>query len=287
MKFHVKNETLEATFDTLGAELLSLKSSEREYIWEGNPDFWSKHSPILFPIVGALKNDTYFFEGQEFQLPRHGFAREKEFTVVQKSENNIIFSLKDDAETIEVYPFYFELQIEYLLLESKLEVHYRVKNNSENKLYFSIGGHPAFKLSSHFEDHALLFQTDEDLRFSLLENNLLGEETQTLETIDNKLPLNYKLFEKDALVFKNQKVQSIMILEKGKKLLKVHLEQFPELGIWTKTDAPFICIEPWFGHADEVKTTQILNEKAGIQILEKNGVFKADYAIEVLLLKQI
>lgn len=283
MKFHIKNETLEASFDTLGAELVSLKSSEREYIWEGNPDFWSKHSPILFPIVGALKNDTYFFEGQEYQLPRHGFAREKEFTVVEKSKNGIIFSLKDDAETRKVYPFYFELQIEYLLLETKLEVHYRVKNNSANKLYFSIGGHPAFKLSSHFENHALLFQTDEDLRFSLLENNLLQEETQALETINNDMPLNYKLFEKDALVFKNQKVQSIMIQEKGNEFLKVHLEQFPDLGIWTKANASFICIEPWFGHADEFKATQILNEKAGIQILEQNCVFKADYTIEVLL----
>ena len=283
MKFQIKNEILEATFDTLGAELVSLKSPQQEYIWEGNPDFWNKHSPILFPIVGALKNDSYFFENQEYKLPRHGFAREKEFTVVEKSENSIIFLLKNDVETLKVYPFYFELQIEYVLFKSELKVHYSVKNSSENLLYFSIGGHPAFKLPEHFEQYSLVFETDANLRFSLLENNLLKEETQLLESINNNVQLNYTLFEKDALVFKNQKVQSVTIQEKGKNFIKVRFNNVPDLGIWTKPGAPFICIEPWFGHADEVKTTQILKEKAGIQILEENGIFKADYTIEVFL----
>jgi len=281
MKFQIKNQFLEATFNTLGAELISLKSAEKEYMWEGNPEFWSKHSPILFPIIGELKNGIYLFEGKEYRLPRHGFTREKEFEVVEQSDNSIVFSLKSDSETLKVYPFHFELQIEYILVENKLEVHYKVENRSQEKMYFSIGGHPAFALPENFGNYSLLFETDNDLKFTALENNLLLEKTQNLEVENNKLPLNYQLFEKDALVFKNHQIDSITIQENGHNILKVSFEKFPDLGIWTKMNAPFICIEPWFGHADGVRTTQNLEEKAGIQILKEHEVFNSLFTIEI------
>jgi galactose mutarotase-like enzyme len=282
MKFQIKNQFLEATFNILGAELISLKSTEKEYMWEGNPEFWSKHSPILFPIVGGLKEDTYFFNGNEYHLPRHGFARAKEFEILQQAENSIIFSLKSDSETLKIYPFHFELQIEYRLVENRLEVHYKVQNKAENKMYFSIGGHPAFALPEHFENYSLLFETDKKLEFTALEGNLLLEKTQNLEVENNKLPLNYQLFEKDALVFKNHQIDSITIQENGHNVLKVSFEKFPDLGIWTKMNAPFICIEPWFGHADRVNTNQNLEEKAGIQILKEHEVFNSVFTIEIL-----
>ena len=281
MKFQIKNQFLEATFNTLGAELISLKSAEKEYMWEGNPEFWSKHSPILFPIIGELKNGIYLFEGKEYRLPRHGFTREKEFEVVEQSDNSIVFSLKSDSETLKVYPFHFELQIEYILVENKLEVHYKVENRSQEKMYFSIGGHPAFALPENFGNYSLLFETDNDLKFTALENNLLLEKTQNLEVENNKLPLNYQLFEKDALIFKNHQIDSITIQENGHNVLKVSFEKFPDLGIWTKMNAPFICIEPWFGHADGVRTTQNLEEKAGIQILKEHEVFNSLFTIEI------
>jgi galactose mutarotase-like enzyme len=281
MKIQIKNQFLEATFNTLGAELISLKSAEKEYMWEGNPEFWSKHSPILFPIVGGLKEDTYFFDGNEYHLPRHGFARTKEFEILQQAENSIVFLLKSDSETLKVYPFHCELQIEYILFENKLEVHYKVENRSPEKMYFSIGGHPAFALPEHFENYSLLFKTDNELEFTALENNLLLEKTQNLEVENNKLPLNYQLFEKDALVFKNHQIDSITIQENGHNVLKVNFEKFPDLGIWTKINAPFICIEPWFGHADGVNTNQNLEEKAGIQILKEHEVFNSVFTIEI------
>jgi galactose mutarotase-like enzyme len=281
MRFQIKNEWLEATFDTLGAELISLKSAEREYMWEGNPDFWNKHSPVLFPIVGALRDDSYFFETEEYQLTRHGFAREKEFKVIEQSADKIVFSLQNDSETLKVYPFYFELQIEYLLMEQNLEVHYKVKNNSDGKMYFSIGGHPAFKLPQQFENYALFFETDGVLKFSVLENNLLVDEKKVLNCDANLLQLNYQLFEKDALVFKNHHIQTVTIKEFENTILKVEFDNFPDLGIWTKNKAPFICIEPWFGHADLATTNQNLHEKSGIQILESQAVFKSVYTISV------
>ncbi len=283
MNFEIKNEFLVATFNTFGSELISLKSDEKEYIWEGNPEFWGKHSPILFPIIGSLKNDTYYFSGKEYHLPRHGFAREKEFQVVERTESSIVFSLKNDVETLKIYPFQFELQIAYQLIDKKLEVHYKVQNNSEDKMYFSIGGHPAFQLSEDFEAYSLIFEASNELQFSLLENNLLSDKTELLRIKNNFLPLNYKLFEKDALVFKNQNIKSITIQKNAIDFLKVHLEEFTDLGIWTKINAPFICIEPWFGHADEVKTNQNFVEKAGIQRLNQSEIFQSKFSIEILV----
>ena len=281
MKFQIKNQFLEASFDSLGAELISLISKGREYIWEGNPAFWDKQSPILFPTIGSLKEDTYFFEEKKYHLPRHGFAREKEFKVIEQTDSKIIFSLKSDEETLNVYPFIFELQIEYRLVQNQLEVHYKVKNNSEDEMFFAIGGHPGFALSENFEDYSLVFETNNELKYSLLENHLLADETQVLKSVNNNLPLNYQLFEKDALVFKNHQIQSVTIQENGKDFVKVSFANFPDLGIWTKINAAFICIEPWFGHADLVKTNQKLQEKAGILLLKPNVEFKSVYVIEL------
>lgn len=283
MKFQIKNEFIAASFDSLGAELISLKSNDKEFIWEGNPAFWDKQSPVLFPTIGSLKDDTYFVQGNEYHLPRHGFAREKQFQVIQQSNDKIIFSLKEDQESLKVYPFNFELIIEYRLVEKTLEVNYKVVNTSQSKMFFSIGGHPGLALSDAFENYSLVFDSDEALNYSLLENHLLSDEKQVLETRENHLPLSYSLFEKDALVFTDHKIRSVLIQENGKDFVKVNFENFPDLGIWTKVNAPFICIEPWFGHADEVKTNQNLEEKAGIIALESHENFKSKYTIEIFV----
>lgn len=283
MKFQIKNEFIEASFDSLGAELISLKSNDKEFIWEGNPAFWDKQSPVLFPTIGSLKDDTYFYEGNEYHLPRHGFAREKQFQVIQQSSGIIIFLLKEDQDSLKVYPFNFELIIEYRLVEKTLEVHFKVINTSQGKMFFSIGGHPGFALSDAFENYSLVFDSNEALNYSLLENHLLSDEKQLLETRENHLPLSYSLFEKDALVFTDHKIRSVLIQENGKDFVKVNFENFPDLGIWTKVNAPFICIEPWFGHADEVKTNQNLEEKAGIIALESHENFKSKYTIEIFV----
>lgn len=284
MKISIKNQYLEAEFSEIGAELISLKSNNKEYIWNGNPEFWGKHSPILFPIVGTLKDDTYYYENKSYQLSRHGFARDKKFQVVKHEDYKIVFSLKEDDETLQDYPFRFELLITYELLYNQLKVEYSVSNNSNSKMYFSIGGHPAFALQNPFEEYSLKFEGKTDLEFSLLENNLLLAQTQKLETNNNELQLNYKQFEKDALVFKNQNIKAITIIEKDTDIVRINVENFPDLGIWTKNNAPFICIEPWFGHADRLETNQQLVEKEGILFLEKNDTFNAFYTIEILTL---
>lgn len=282
MKFQIKNEYVEATFDSLGAELISLKSNGNEYIWQGDSKFWDKRSPILFPIIGSLKDNTYFFEGREYHLPRHGFAREKQFALVEQGNDSIVFSLEQDEDTLKVYPFHFELSIEYRLVKKKLQVHFKVTNTSGGKMFFSIGGHPGIALPEAFENYSLNFQSDSTLEYALLENHLVSDQKQVLDTKNNNLSLRYQLFENDALVFTKHKILAVLIQEDGKDYVKVSFKNFPDLGVWTKINAPFICVEPWFGHADTVHTTQRLEDKAGIVVLESNTIFESVYTIEIL-----
>ena len=281
MNTTISNSTLKASIKNAGAELFSLKSQDKEFIWEGNPAFWGKHSPVLFPIVGTLKNNTYTVFGQEYQLPRHGFARDMEFLLINKTENSATFSLQSSAETLKKYPFEFELQLIYTLQESTLDIEYKVINRNETKMPFSIGAHPAIALPGDFEIYSLKFEKEEVFQFSLLENDLVSNKTQVLETTENLVPLNYKLFENDALVFKTLESNSLTILENSKPYLKVNFEDFPSLGIWTKEQAPFICIEPWFGYSDTPGNSGDLFEKEGILILDANQTFTSKFSIQI------
>lgn len=280
----ISNAYITAKINSKGAELFSLKSnnSDQEYIWEGNPAFWGKHSPILFPIVGTLKNNTYKVNNSEYQLPRHGFARDMTFEIIDKKENSVTFSIQSSAETLKVYPFEFELQILYSLEDKKLNIAYKVINKNQSQLPFSIGAHPALALDGNFEEYELKFEKEETLIYNLLENDLISNKTQILETKDNLVKLNYTLFENDALIFKNLKSRSLTILKNETPLIKVHYQGFPHLGIWTKKDAPFICIEPWYGYSDIDESTGNIFKKEGIQIIEANEIFNSKFTIETI-----
>lgn len=279
----ISNSNLTAQINHFGAELFSLQNrKKKEYIWEGNPVFWGKHSPVLFPIVGTLKNNSYQYEGKEYHLPRHGFARDMEFMLSHKSENSATFSLFSSEKSSEVYPFVFELQIIYTLHENKLIIAYHIINNSNCIMPFSIGAHPAFALPKAFEEYSLAFEYPENLTSFELENDLLSHTTTTIEMIENKVPLTYSLFEKDALIFKELQSKNITILENKKPLLRVQFEDFPNLGIWTKNNAPFLCIEPWLGYSDTVDSSGNILEKEGVQILNSNEIFKSNFSIEIL-----
>ena len=283
MKITLSNSELTATINTFGAELISIKNnSNREYIWEGNPNYWGKHSPILFPIVGSLKNNNYIYNNSIYHLPRHGFARELDFEVKEKTDLEVVFSLKQTGATLEKYPFNFELQISYTLTNSVLKIGYKVINNNDFSMPFSIGAHPAFALPSDFKNYELLFEKSEKIIVSTLENDLISNATYILPMENNSLRLNYSLFENDALIFKTIASKSVTITENKIPFLKVHYNDFPSLGIWTKSQAPFICIEPWIGYADTIENNGNLEDKEGIQILGENQTFETNYLIEIL-----
>ena len=283
MKTVITNTFLTATIKSFGAELCSLKdTNNEEYLWEGNPDFWGKHSPILFPIVGTLKNNSYQYNNTEYHLSRHGFARDMEFQIIDKNENSATFSIKSSKETLKVYPFNFELQITYTLDNTSLSIEYKVINKGKLKMPFSIGAHPAFALAGNFENYAIEFEKEESLKYYLLENDLISNKTKTLELLNKQVTLNYPLFENDALIFKTLESNSVTILENAKPKFRVHFKDFPSLGIWTKMNAPFLCIEPWFGYSDTNESSGNLFEKEGIQILGANETFRSEYSIEIL-----
>jgi galactose mutarotase-like enzyme len=279
----ISNSILTAAIKHTGAELCSLKdNTNKEYIWSGNPDFWGKHSPVLFPIVGTLKNNSYQYNNVEYHLSRHGFAREMEFELIDKKENSATFSLVSSQETKEKYPFDFDLHLIYTLENKTLKIEYKVFNNGESKMPFSIGAHPAFDLPGNFENYSLEFDNGESLSYYLLEDGLISNTTNELSLDQKELHLNYKLFENDALVFKKTAAKSITILDNSNPILKVSYSDFPDLGIWTPPNAPFICIEPWFGYSDTVDQFGNLFEKEGIQILEANTTFHSVFSIIII-----
>lgn len=279
----LSNKQITAKIKHQGAELCSLlaNDTQKEYIWEGNPEYWGKHSPVLFPIVGTLKNNSFQIDNTCYQLARHGFARDMNFELIDKTENSVTFSIQSSVETLKIYPFEFELQIIYALEGKKLNIAYNVINKNQSQLPFSIGAHPAFALNGNFEDYELQFEKDETLVYHLLENDLISKKTKTVEKQDNLVKLNYPLFENDALIFKSLQSESLNILKNGIPLLKVDFQGFPHLGIWTKKDAPFLCIEPWYGYSDTDESTGNLFEKEGIQIIEANSNFNSNFSVAI------
>jgi len=283
----IQNNKLKATFNGLGAELVSLINLKtgKEIIWEGNPDFWGGISPVLFPIIGALKDEQYIFEGQTYELPRHGFARRRIFTIKESSENEVIFELNSDEESLKIYPFEFSLEIKYTLIVNKLTVSYQVKNLSENEMYFSLGAHPGFAIDTKnglkYDDYEIAFSDDEKLEIHPLIDNLISSETQTIELDNKTLPLSYELFSKDALVMTTMKSRELILRNnKNNHKITFTFSNFPYFGIWAAKNADFVCLEPWQGIADLENHNQELTEKFGIVKLEKNEDWKAGWAVE-------
>jgi galactose mutarotase-like enzyme len=279
MIVELSNGVISASINTFGAELTALKKENTNYIWTIDEKYWNKTSPVLFPIVGRLKNDTYTIEDKEYHLTRHGFARDCAFELAQKTETSAIFSLRESVSTLEKYPFQFELLIKYALLENQLVINYTVINNSVNNMPFNIGTHPAFAISNALEEYTLLFNASENFETHELANDLFSGTKRKILSKNNRIHLNEKLFEKDALVFKNMQSNAITILHNEKAYLKIQFENFPFLGIWKKENAPFICIEPWTGYADTDETTGFIYEKKDIQILVPKSTFNCKLAI--------
>lgn len=285
----IKNNKLKASFNELGAELISLINLEtgKEIIWEGNADFWGGKSPVLFPTVGALKNDAYIFEGETYEMLRHGFARRKFFDVKNSSENEVVFELHSDKETLKFYPFEFSLEIKYTLVENKLMVSYEVKNKSEKEMYFSLGAHPGFAIDTtnglSYNDYEILFSDDEKIEIHPLIDNLISNETQTIELQSKALPLSYELFSKDALVMTNMKSRELVLRNhKNQHKVTFTFNNFPYFGIWAAKNADFVCLEPWQGIADLENHNQELTEKFGILKLGINKKWEGNWTIEIV-----
>ena len=290
MIYTLQNNSYRVQVKSKGAELCSfVKLDENlEYMWQADPEVWASHAPNLFPIVGELPDQEYEYKGKMYQLPRHGFARRKEFTLVQQSEQELVLELKADAETLPVYPFDFLFRIKYVLEQNKLTVTYQVENPAGQELYFSVGAHPGFNVpfypEERFSDYFLEF--DQKItadRYLLNEKGLLSGETERVLTAQNELPLQHALFENDALVFKHLPAEQVSLhSHKNSRKVTVSCAGFPYLGIWTKPgNSRFICIEPWCGIAGSAGASKNITEKEGIIKLQPGQVFERSFSIAV------
>lgn len=287
--YHLSNEHLSVSISDKGAELQSIvhNGTGFEYMWSGNPDFWAKKSPVLFPIVGGLKNNTYQYKGNNYVLGRHGFARERVFTVINQSANSILFSLASDTESLLVYPFQFIFQIGYQLDKNSIQVSYHIENTDTKELYFSVGAHPAFAVpfvtDTVFEDYYLQFSQPEHTGiWPLSPEGLIKEKAIPFFENQDKMGLQKSLFYGDALVFKSLRSDSISILShKHTHGIKVYYQQFPYMGIWSAKDANFVCIEPWCGIADHVNTSGKIEEKEGIHSLKAGERCNRSWSVTV------
>lgn len=285
----IENQQLRITLHPKGAELQSIyhKGHQTDYLWSGDPAFWGKHSPLLFPIVGTLKDNTYHYEGKSYTLPRHGFARDREFTVESQGPDSIAFLLKSDAATKVNYPFDFELRVIYRLLDAGFTTTYRVDNPAVAPLYFSIGGHPAFRVplvpGTEYADYYLEFDKPEKApRWPISRDGLIETRPGPLLNDTRTLPLKKELFAKDALVLKHPASGGVALRSaRTPRGLKMDFPGFPFLGIWAAPNADFVCIEPWCGIADPVDSRQQLTEKEGIHRLEPGGRFERSWTLTV------
>lgn len=285
----LSNNVLKISVSAKGAELQSIQHTGNglEYMWSGDPAFWGKKSPVLFPIVGGLKNNTYQYKGKDYSLGRHGFAREKDFTVTAQTENSLTFSLEADSATLQVYPFPFRFSVIYTLEQNIITVTYKVENNGDELMYFSVGAHPAFAVplvkGTGYTDYYLLFsQKEHSGKWPLSPEGLIRKEPVALLDNTNTLPLTKELFYGDALVFKDLGSNSISIVsDKTKHGLRLQYDDFPYMGIWSAKNADFVCIEPWCGIADSVDTSGNLIDKEGIHTLSPDESFTRSWSVEI------
>jgi len=286
----IENEFLRIQIKNIGAELGSLfnKESQTELLWQGNAEFWGGQAPILFPIVGMLKEGKFIYNNKTYELPRHGLARRsKDWKLEKISETSIKCILEANEETLKVYPFNFRLEIKYTLKGQQLEIAHKVKNEGKEKMPFSIGGHPAFNCTVNdtisYTDYALEFEKQENSnRHFLNDEGLFDGKTALVLDNTNKLQLTDTLFDEDALVFQDLKSQEISLIGPNGKILEVSYANFKTIGIWAAPKAPFVCIEPWIGYSDTSESTQNLFDKQGSKILETQEVFEESYHIKVV-----
>lgn len=282
----IGNEVLSAGIHPFGAELRSLyhRQHRLEYIWQAGPA-WPKHSPLLFPIVGELKNKRYLYNGNGYTLPRHGFARERLFTLQHQDRQKAVFQLSDDAETQNVFPFRFLLDTTYSLSEEVLTISYAIYNRGDGDMYFSIGAHPAFRVPldvrDRREDHFIRFSNAEKSGRWKLEHGLLNGEAQAfLEGCE--LPLTAELFEEDAIVLKGLQSDRVSLhSHRHGHGVEVDTRQAPYLGLWAANGGDFVCIEPWQGIADSTASSGLLEEKEGILRLPPKATHTFEWSIKV------
>ncbi len=289
MIYQIENDALVMQVESHGAELRTLtdKVTKREYMWCADKAYWGRTSPVLFPVVGAYRNKQCRYQGKTYELPQHGFARDMEFTLIEQTKDTLWFTLSDNEKTLENYPFAFCLEIGYRLLERAVKVMWRVKNPANTPLYFSIGGHPAFCAEKRSEEKItcyLQLEGVEVLKARKLADGLASHVVEEIPLSEGGiLPVTEEVFADDALVIENNQTGKVSLLDENKKpYLSVKFDA-PLFGLWTPPgkNAPFVCIEPWYGRCDAVDFAGTIEEREWGNTLAAGEEFETSYTLEV------
>lgn len=290
MDYKLKNKNLEVIVSDKGAELTSLKNSEgKEYLWQGDEKYWNRQSPILFPFIGRLKNKEFIYEGKKYPMMQHGFARDMEFTCIEEKKDEIWFEITDNEETYKIYPFKFLLKIGYRLVENKLEVLWEVENTDNKTMYFNIGAHPGFNCPIDGEEdkvgYSLEFNSEGNPKHYGADSatGLRLSELSELKLENGRSVINKEYFDETTYIFEDNQISEASIVKpNGDKYVTVKFDM-PILAIWSmeKMNAPFICIEPWFGRCDRTEFEGELSEREFNLVLNAGEKFNNVYSIEI------
>lgn len=283
----IQNEVLTAQVCTLGAQLMCLRGADNtQYLWQGDPKYWPDRSLTIFPYVARLTKGTYRYRGRLYRMPIHGFAPSSEFTILEHSDTALTLGLGSSPETYEMYPFRFRFTLRYLLEGQTLSVEARVENRDEETMYFGLGGHPGINVPLEaglsFEDYVLEFPPCAPKRVEFTPECFItgGETPFFLES--STLPLSHDLFDDDAIVLKDIPGRVTLRSEKGRRGVTLVAPDFPILGLWhmPKTDAPYVCLEPWSSLPSRQDVVEDLETQADLIRLEPQSVYKSTWSLE-------
>ena len=281
MIYSIENKDFSLAVKEMGAELNSFKSKKTgfEFIWDGNTEFWYGQSPILFPIIGRLLDDKYRLDGKEYTMPKHGIVRKKPFNLIEQTEDSLKFIQSDDAESLEAYPFHFDLVVEFKITENGLSVTHTVVNKNDTVMYYSFGAHPAFncKIGDYLE-----FSENEELLTERIDHeSILIEEKFPVDLDGKKLIITEDIFKDDALILTGYNSKAVSLKSNNhNRVVKFNFDS-PLLGIWAKPGAPYVCIEPWWGVNDNYDKKADLSQKRGIMALNPNEEKSFNWNIEI------
>ena len=294
----LKSDQLQVQFQTFGGALSSIKDKDGvEYLWQGDPTYWSGQAPVLFPICGSVRNDTVVYENKDGsheigKIPRHGLVRKKEFDLVDQTDNSVTFAIEDTEEMYENYPYHFRLEITYIVTGKTIRTEYKIYNKeSEKSMPYFIGGHPGFNCpllaDEVYEDYYLEFEEPETCSVPkpFPKTGMLDFKDRS-SWLDNQkeLGLNYDLFSYDAVTLDELESRKVALRSrKHDKGLRLHFEEFPNLIIWsTLNKGPFIALEPWSGLSTSLEEGDRLEEKKDVRILKPGQVDHIGFDIEIL-----
>lgn len=300
----LQNDFLSISVNDFGAELCSIKRGGREYLWQSDPTYWNRYSPVLFPFVGKVWNGEYHVNGKAYPMGQHGFARDMMFSLVSQENNRVCYALESNEETLRKYPYPFRLEISYVLHDNKVDVCWHVINTGNSDMYFQIGAHPAFfwpciedtakwqsfkgetaglmgyfRLSRAGKCPTLLH------RSVLTDKGCVDPELQQTMMLQEAgwLPLTFDVFSKDALVLESSQVDRVELMTADRKPYLALDFEAPLVGLWSPPGkhAPFVCIEPWYGRCDRVDFFDDISERDHINRLSPNAHFEVKYTITV------